>query len=165
MARCRSPRAHFARSPGRCAEHHRVPQQVRYGGRSGIESTLSSPKFVSFSRRTVFDGEHAPVIRGSALKALGATTPIPRMPSRFLSSLRPWTTTSRIRFVNSTSRSLCLSKIFSRLKAAARSSRRIERGRIKVNEEIEIVGLNRSRRPSLPHRNVQQAFGRRTGGR
>jgi len=69
-----------------------------------------------------------------------------KQPSR--SSWIRWMNTSRIRFENSTNRSLCLSRTSSRSKVVELSLGPSRRGRVKVNETIEIVGIKRHKRPS-----------------
>jgi len=89
-----------------------------------------------------FDGEHAPVIRGSALKALGATTPDSEDAKPVLELIKAMDDyfPDPVRELDKPFL-MPIEDIFSIEGRGTVVTGRIERGRIKVNEEIEIVGL------------------------
>ena len=97
-----------------------------------------------------FDGDNAPVVRVSGLKALEGDAEVDR--SRSSSSWRPSTSRSPTRCVTRTSRSSCpIEDVFTITGRGTVVTGRAERGTLAINSEVEIVGIcARRRRRSSP---------------
>ena len=135
------PRAHPAGPPGGRALHHRVPEQVRHGRRTPNCSSSLKWKSANSSTNTTSPGDKTPIIHGSAKLAMegdkgelgeGAIiklaealdTYIP-LPERAVDGafLMP------------------VEDVFSISGRGTVVTGRVERGIVKVGEEIEIVGI------------------------
>ncbi len=97
-----------------------------------------------------FPGDTTPIIRGSALKALAAKSPTTRTRNRSWTLSKRWMT-----FIPDPVRDfdkpflMPIEDIFSIEGRGTVVTGRVERGKVKVNEEVEIVGLQADgRRPS-----------------
>jgi elongation factor Tu len=89
-----------------------------------------------------FDGEHAPVIRGSALKALSATSPDSPEAKPILDLVKAMDDyfPDPVRELDKPFL-MPIEDIFSIEGRGTVVTGRIERGKVKVNEEVEVVGL------------------------
>jgi len=89
-----------------------------------------------------FDGEHAPVIRGSALKALGATSADSEEAKPVLELIKAMDDyfPDPVRELDKPFL-MPIEDIFSIEGRGTVVTGRIERGKVKVNEEVEVVGL------------------------
>ncbi len=85
-----------------------------------------------------FPGDDTPIVRGSALKALEGEAD---WEAKIIELAGYRILTSRNQSVRLTSRSCCLSKTYSPSPVGTVVTGRVERGIIKVGEEVEIVGI------------------------
>ncbi len=97
-----------------------------------------------------FDGDNAPVIRGSALKALNTKSPEDPDAKPILDLIK-----AVDEYIPNPVRDLDkpflmpIEDVFSIEGRGTVVTGRVERGKVKVNDEVELVGLGRRRRPSL----------------
>ncbi len=90
-----------------------------------------------------FPGDDTPIVRGSALKALEGDAEWEAKSWNWLAS---WILTFRNQSVRLTSRSCCRSKTYSPSPVVTVVTGRVERGIIKVGEEVEIVGIKETQK-------------------
>ncbi len=90
-----------------------------------------------------FPGDDIPIVRGSALKALESGDPESEYGKPILELMEAWTATFRSRSGTSTRPFLMpIEDIFSISGRGTVVTGRIERGRVKVGDEVEIVGIH-----------------------
>ena len=141
-------RAHPAGAAGGSAEHGRLPEQSRHDGRRGAAWSWWSWRCGSCSRRYDFPGDEIPIIRGSALAALESDSKDPDAPEyarirELMEAVDDYIPTPE-RAVDQPFL-MPVEDVFGIKGRGTVVTGRIERGMVKIGEEIEIVGLGERR--------------------